>query len=131
MKRSIFLSIVTACFLVLFGFYSFSVSGTTKPVLQKGNNPIPADVLKIAEKACVNCHTAPGNKMALLHVNLSKWDKYSTETQAKKAEAMCNMVTKEKMPPKNFKKEHPEAIPTVDDVKIICNWAQSLKIPVK
>jgi len=65
-----------------------------------GGKAIPESVMKIANKSCVKCHTEGGNGMALMHLNLSNWDKYSPEKQASKAKDMCKMVTKDKMPPK-------------------------------
>lgn len=96
-----------------------------------GNKPIPDGIMKIADKSCVHCHTVPGNSMALSHVNLSKWDKYSPKKQAAKAKAMCNMVTKDMMPPKKFRESHPDSVPDKDEVKTICDWAQSLKVTKK
>jgi hypothetical protein len=89
-----------------------------------GGKPISDDVMKIAKKSCIFCHTVPGNKMALSRVNLSNWDKYTPEKQAAKAKAICNMVTKGKMPPKKFIDKHPDSAPTKDEIKIICDWAQ-------
>jgi hypothetical protein len=91
------------------------------------SNPIPDNVTKIAERSCLKCHVDKGNAMAATHVNLSKWAEYSPEKQASKANAMCKQVTKGKMPPKNFRKEHPDGIPTPEEVKVICDWAQSLQ----
>ena len=96
-----------------------------------GGKPIPANIMKIAEKSCVKCHTEPGNFMALSHLNLSNWDKYSAEKQASKAQAMCKMVSKDKMPPKKFREEHPDGVPTKEEINTICNWAQSLQVPKK
>jgi len=96
-----------------------------------GSKPIPDNVMKIAEKSCVNCHVEPGNFMAIEHLNLSNWDKYSPEKQASKAKAMCNMVTKEKMPPKNFRKDHPDGVPSTEEIKTICEWAKSIEVPKK
>ena len=101
---------------------------------QKGgekSKAIPDSVMKIAEKSCVSCHAEPGNGMALSHVNLSKWDKYSPEKQAAKAKDMCNMVSKGKMPKKSFTDKHPEGIPTKDDIKTLCAWAESLQVTKK
>jgi hypothetical protein len=99
---------------------------STKSTLKNGTGgkSISDEVMKIAKKSCVNCHTEPGNKMALMHVNMSTWDKYSPEKQAEKAKEMCNMVTKGKMPPKHFTKKHPEGVPSKEEIKTICNWAQ-------
>jgi hypothetical protein len=87
--------------------------------------------MKIADKSCVNCHSEPGNGIALAHLNLSNWDKYSPEKQAAKAKAMCSMVTKDKMPPKKFRANHPDGVPTAAEVKTICNWAESLQVTKK
>jgi hypothetical protein len=89
---------------------------------------IPANVMKIADKSCVKCHTEPGDFMALSHLNLSNWDKYSPEKQAAKAKSMCTMVTKDKMPPKKFRANHPDDVPNTAELNTICNWAQSIQV---
>lgn len=99
---------------------------TSKPGAEKGK-PIPDNIVKIAERSCLKCHVDKGNAMAESHVNLSKWNEYSAEKQAAKAAQMCKMVTKGKMPPKNFKKEHPDGTPTAEEVKMICEWSQSIQ----
>jgi hypothetical protein len=94
--------------------------------------PIPVDVMKIAEKSCVFCHTEPGgNPMATEHLNLSKWDKYSAEKQASKAQAMSNMISKDKMPPKKFRETHPDGVLSDSEIKTINAWAQSIQVPKK
>ena len=95
------------------------------------SKPISASVMKIAERSCVKCHTEGGNGMALMHLNLSIWDKFSLEKQADKAKDMCKMVSKGKMPPKGFREKNPGAAPTKDEVKIICDWATSIQIVKK
>lgn len=94
-------------------------------------NPIPANILNIAGKSCVKCHTVPGNMMALSHLNLSKWDTYSAEKQAAKAKAMCDMISKDKMPPKKFKAQNPGFLITKDEIKIICDWSASIQVAKK
>jgi hypothetical protein len=76
----------------------------------------------------VKCHTEGGNGMALMHLDLSNWDKFSMEKQADKAADMCKMVSKGKMPPKGFREKNPGAAPTKDEAKIICDWATSIRI---
>ena len=98
---------------------------------EKMGKPIPENIMKIAEKSCVKCHTSGGNGMALSHVNLSKWNEMTPEKQATKAADMCKMVTKDKMPPKGFREKNPGAAPTQDEVKEICDWASSLAMPKK
>ena len=92
------------------------------------SKPISPAVMKIAERSCVKCHTEGGNGMALMHLNLSNWDKFSLEKQADKAKDMCKMVSKEKMPPKSFREKNPGAAPTQEEMNIICDWSKSIQI---
>jgi hypothetical protein len=96
-----------------------------------GGKAIPESVMKIAGKSCVKCHTEGGNGMALMHLNLSTWDKFSPDKQASKAKDMCKMVTKDKMPPKSFRESHKDGIPSQDEIKTICDWAESIQVTKK
>jgi len=128
MKKFLGFTVVISCTLF---FTILIINPVTALNGGSGSNPIPTGVMKIAKKSCVFCHTAPGNGMALAHVNLSNWDKYSPEKQAAKAKAMCKMVTKDKMPPKKFKETHPDGVLTKEEIKTICDWAQSIQVPKK
>ena len=86
---------------------------------------IPDSVSKIMEKSCFPCHSSPGNGMAMMHVDFDKWETYKPEKQADKANAMCKMVTKGAMPPKSFRNNNPDKVPTQSQVQVICNWANS------
>jgi hypothetical protein len=88
---------------------------------------IPADVMSVLKKSCFGCHAEPGKSTAMLHLNFTKWDEYSAEKQASKAKDMCSEVTKDKMPPKKFRENNPEAIPTKEEMKILCEWAEMMQ----
>jgi hypothetical protein len=131
MKKSFWITIGVVCVIAL---ASVMLNRLTADPTQKSvatGKSIPADVMKIADRSCVKCHTEPGDFMAISHLNLSNWEKYSPEKQASKAKAMCSMVMKDKMPPSNFRKNHPKDVPTADELTTICNWASSLQIPKK
>ena len=131
MKKLTRLVIAAASTIFIVALMIIPVSAqTTQPAGTK-SNPLPDAINKIVEKTCVKCHAEPGNAMAQTHVNLTKWAEYSSEKQASKAKSMCNMVTKGKMPPKNFRKENPDVIPTAEEIKTICDWSQSLQVPKK
>jgi|ERR1035438_9804512 hypothetical protein len=104
-----------------------NASSQTKGAAPKGF-AIPDSVLKIAKLSCMNCHAEGGKSMAMSHLNLSKWDSYSPEKQIDKALAMCKEMTKGAMPPKSFNASHPESVPTDQQIKTICSWANSLKV---
>jgi hypothetical protein len=89
---------------------------------------ISSSVMKIAKKSCVKCHSESGNGMAMIHLNLSNWDKFSAEKQAEKAKDMCKMVLKDKMPPQGFREKNPGAAPTKVEAKNICDWATSIQV---
>lgn len=83
-------------------------------------------VHQIMVNSCLACHGEGGKTLALSKVKMSEWDEYSPEKQASKSEDMCKMVTKGKMPPKGFLKDHPEAALTGEQITEICNWSESL-----
>jgi cytochrome c5 len=127
MKKIIKMTAMFAGAILFMALMTNTVSAQTEQKQSAAAKTFPADVSKVIEKSCVKCHKEPGNKMALSLVDLSKWDKYEPVKQAEKAKKMCKMITKGKMPPKGFRKEHPNEIPTDADIKVICDWANSLQ----
>jgi hypothetical protein len=121
--------IIAGLFLIITMFNNPVIAKS--PQKNGGGKPIPEGIMKIADKSCVRCHTEPGDPMAITHLNLSNWDKFSPEKQAEKANAMCSMITRDKMPPHSFRKNHPDGVPTKEELKTICDWAQSLVITKK
>jgi hypothetical protein len=88
---------------------------------------LPDSVNKIVMVACAACHATGGNGMAEAHWKADKWDTYTPDKAASKAEAMCKQVTKGSMPPKSFKESHKDAVLTPQQVATICNWANAQK----
>ena len=131
MKKSLRISVVVASILFVTALIINPLTIQSAPKSGSGSKPISDVVMKIADKSCVKCHTEGGNGMALMHLNLSNWDKYSPDKQAAKAKAMCNMVSKEKMPPKKFRESHPDGVPTKAEIKTICDWAESIQVTKK
>jgi cytochrome c5 len=125
MKKLIKISAILSGALFLAALTVTPVSAQTnqKPVDQKA---IPADVMKVFDKSCAACHKDPGMKFAQGPFNISTWDNYSPEKQAAKAKTVCNFATKGKMPPKKYQANNPGAVPTKDDIKILCDWAATL-----
>ncbi len=88
---------------------------------------IPSYVQLIIEKSCAGCHSEPGKIMALSKVNFTKWNEYTAEKQASKTRAICSEVTKGQMPPKKYRENNPDAIPTAEELKILCDWMQTMQ----
>lgn len=98
--------------------------------LQNGGDEkkqLPPEVVNIVQKSCYNCHAEPAKGLPLSLLNFSKWNELSSKKQASKAKSICNLVTKGKMPPKGFLEKHPEATLTKEEIKVLCDWAESLK----
>lgn len=122
--------IKTAAFMTSLLFLA-AMSGSSLSAQQVQNNPdqkklLPLEVMKIAQKSCAKCHIDG----AMAGLRFTEWDSYSPGKQASKAQAICKAVTDKIMPPKGFIKKNPDAAPTVDDVKTLCDWAATF-IPKK
>jgi cytochrome c5 len=95
----------------------------------RSSNPsqaVPDSVGAIFEKSCFPCHASPGNGMAMTHLNFDKWDTYSSEKQAGKAQDIVKELTKGAMPPKSFRKNNPDKVPTDVQVQTVSNWAKAI-----
>jgi hypothetical protein len=124
-KTNMIFSVTGIILLTGLSFNPFS--GRSSPENRGAGSPIPENVMKIAEKSCVSCHSEPGNADALARLNFTNWDKYSPDKQASKAQAMCIMISKDKMPPLTYRGMHPESVLTTDEIKTVYAWAQSLQ----
>ena len=90
------------------------------------NPALPDSVMKIIQKACMDCHGADGNGMAKSHVNFAAWTSYDLKKQAGKAEDIYKKVAKGAMPPGKWRKSNPDNIPTQADIDLLKNWANAL-----
>ncbi len=128
MKKLIKISL-TATSVLIFLLVSINLASAQKT--EAVGKPIPDGITKITNKACAACHAEPASGMAISALNLSKWEAYSAKKQASKAEAICNKVSNDKMPPKKFKEKHPEAVLTKEEIKTLCDWSATLNPPKK
>jgi mono/diheme cytochrome c family protein len=88
---------------------------------------IPVDLQLIFKKSCMDCHAKGGSSFAMSILNFSEWQNYTPGKQIKKASAICNEISNGAMPPKSFRKTHPDAIPTEAQIDTICKWSAALK----
>jgi hypothetical protein len=110
-----------------FSLYLTTPATALKPNKQEAESrALPDNINKIIQKSCFGCHSSEGNSMAKSHVNFTQWEGYAVEKQASKAKSIAKMVTKGSMPPKGFKKSHPDAIPSQAEVEEISKWADAL-----
>jgi hypothetical protein len=123
MKQSFWLSAGALSFM-LFIFLIFSNS-TIDQDSSKASTPLPDNVNKIVTASCMPCHSSKGGTLSKSKLNLTEWTGYSAEEQKTKAEKMYKELKKKEMPPKEAREEHPEIIPTKEQIRIIKAWAGS------
>jgi hypothetical protein len=107
-------------------FCSFKAVSQKK--ITQTTNAIPDNVVQILRNSCTACHNTGGNEMAMSMWNFSSWDTYAAAKKSKKATAMCDAITKGKMPPASVKKASPDKIPTAAQIEMVCKWATSLNL---
>jgi len=110
---------------IILGIACINVNGQNtddKPI----SITIQADIYKIFQNSCIDCHAKGGKNMAMSHVNFSEWDNYPADKKAKKAADIAGILQKGKMPPKLYRESHPESIPTPAQIDSIVKWADSL-----
>jgi cytochrome c5 len=97
-----------------------------KSTTQMTITSIPDDVEVIFKKSCMHCHASDGKSIPMAKLNFSNWDNYKPGKQAKKALAICKIITSGAMPPKSFREKNPDAIPTASQKSLICKWSETL-----
>ena len=128
MKKFMLFSGFMITLIAVTSFVLVSNDGVTNKVISgvTATQSIPDDVMVAVKNSCMACHATGGKSMAMAKVNFSEWDTYPAAKQAKKAEAICNVITKGTMPPKSFKASHPDAVLTDAQKDMICKWSKSL-----
>lgn len=122
-----FLTIVPVFFL-----FSF-ISKTTEVVeardcsltVAAADANLPDSVMQVVRTACMDCHSDDGSAFARGKLNFSKWSEYSEEKRIEKARDICDEMTKNGMPPKKWRNNNPDKIPTQAQTDLICRWASS------
>lgn len=94
-------------------------------------NGLPDNIDKIVSVSCVPCHTSKGGLMSRSKLNFEDWTHYSPEKQKARAEKMYTLLNKGDMPPKSARREHPENIPTKDQIDAIKIWSETFKTDSK
>ncbi len=111
-------------FFLALGFRPASALTTSSAI--EGNPELPDSVMKVIQKACLDCHGADGNSMAKMHLNIAKWNTYNAKKQAGKASDISKEVSKSAMPPDKWRKNNPDNVPSQADVDLLKNWASAL-----
>ena len=104
---------------------------------------VPDDVRQVIGRSCIDCHSnetrypwysqiTPSNWFLAGHVeegrgelNFSTWGSYKPETQKRKLGEICEQVESKSMPLPSYLWIHREAVLSVSEAKLLCDWANS------
>jgi hypothetical protein len=128
MKKKIYTSICILTGVLFIALINLS-AGKSIPSKsgQEPESPFPPEVDQVFNNSCTACHGIDGKALAKSHLDLSAWNDYSASKQKSKAMDICKEMSSGSMPPKAFKKAHPELVPTDEQVNIVCHWSESLR----
>ena len=125
MKRISLIFTASALFFVVFSCNPNKAQNSRD---QKGQmKQIPEEVSIILNRSCIGCHSENGRNLAKMKVNFTKWSEYTEEIKSEKGTKICEEVTGNKMPPKNFLEITPDANLSEKEKKIICSWTATLR----
>lgn len=128
MKKILSALVATVVLSIIVSLVLIPGNGNSQKETEKmKTSSIPDSVYNILKVSCVSCHSKGGSNMAAMVLNLPGWDSYKAKKQAKLSASVCSEITEDKMPPKSFRKSKPEAIPTIEQKKIICSWAATFQ----
>ena len=114
MKKMIFTLAVSGILLLV--FQSFVFNANPDPGL-------PADVNDILKTSCYACHSNDAsNKKAKIALNFDKWDDYKASKKVSKLDAICEVISKDKMPPEKYLKNDPGKALSDDQKVMLCKW---------
>jgi mono/diheme cytochrome c family protein len=120
MKR-IILSGIAMSFAIL-ALMAFTTPSFNNPQ-DKPASQFPADVEKIFQVSCNDCHTdAASNAKAKLKLNFSKWGELSDAKKIGKMESINEVIVKGDMPPGKYLENHPDAKLSDDQKAVVKNW---------
>jgi hypothetical protein len=92
----------------------------------KVSSALPENINTIVNASCMPCHSAKGGLMSRSKLNFTEWTQYSTVKQKEKAEKIYSELAKGAMPPKFVRENHPETIPSPEQIDTIKKWVNSL-----
>ncbi len=108
-------------------------------------HPVPAKVQALLQRACYDCHSNNTHypwyaevqpvrwwldrhiKEGKRRLDFSEFNSYTAKRAAKKLEEVDDEVTDHRMPLKSYTWVHPGARLTPDEIKLLANWAESLR----
>lgn len=111
-------------------------------------HPVPARVGTVLQKACYDCHSNNTHypwyaevqpvgwwlrwhvNDGKRHLNFSEFGAYTAKRAGKKLEELADEVAQREMPLSSYTWLHPEARLTPEEIKLVADWAESLRAEI-
>ncbi|MBA3601148.1 MAG: heme-binding domain-containing protein [Acidobacteria bacterium] len=110
---------------------------------------VPENVNQILVRSCNDCHSnkttypwysniSPFSWLLAEHIeegrrelNFSVWNTYSAKKKRNKLDEVCEQVTSDAMPHKQYLWIHRDALLSAEDKKNLCDWAETEKAKIE
>jgi hypothetical protein len=110
---------------------------------------VPENVSRILTRSCNDCHSnetvypwysnvSPFSWLLANHINegrrelnFSVWNTYTAKRKRRKYDEICEQATSGAMPHDQYLWLHREARLSAEDVKLLCDWADTEKVKIK
>lgn len=110
--------------LILIITAGFIVVAFTNPPQEKPAAQFPADIQKIFETSCFDCHTdLSSNPKSKGKLNFTTWDSLSAAKKVGKLQDISDVVSKGDMPPGKYLEKFPEKAITKEQKDLVIKWA--------
>ena len=95
--------------------------------IRKSNIEMPADVKAVVDKACYGCHHKESrNEKGRAKLSWDGLDDLSKAKQVASMERIIEVIKEDAMPPKKFKENYPDNVPSKDELKKVTDWANAV-----
>ena len=143
--RKVIKWVVIAILVIFLGMQVYQPERTNPPVDETKTLfavvTTPPEIRTVFERSCFDCHShntrwpfyssiAPASWLVAAdvhegrkHLNLSMWGDYNTNKRVAKLDQICQEISDEKMPLKQYLLLHSSAALSKAEVDLICDWA--------
>lgn len=123
MKKTFFTALlIIAASAAMMAFTYTSISDVNPPQ-DKTPAVFPADVQKVLENSCFDCHSdASSNVKAKAKMNLTNWADLSDSKKVGKMQAIKDEVSEGKMPPAKYSTNYPDHALTKENKETLIKW---------
>lgn len=123
MKKTFFTALVIIAASAAMTAFTYTSVSNENPPQDKPVAAFPADVQKVLENSCFDCHSdASSNIKAKAKLNLTNWADLSDAKKVGKMEAIKDEISEGKMPPAKYSTNYPDHALTSETKEVLIKW---------